>query len=73
MTVYSYQIENGFVVDGTVSDGLCAAEWLMKVKGGVWVDSETPAWIGGTYNGTTFQPPYTEPIDIDDEELEPNP
>lgn len=58
MTTYSYKIENGLVIDGTVSDGTCAAQWLIENFGGTWIDSETPAWIGGTWDETNgFQPP----------------
>jgi len=58
MKIYSYQVQDGIVIDGTVSDGTCAAEWLMEVKGGFWVDTETPAWIGGTWDEINgFQPP----------------
>ena len=62
MSLYSFQIENGIVVNGTVSTPECAAEWLMEVRGGFWVDSDTLIGIGWTWNETDgFQPP-SEPL-----------
>jgi len=58
MSIYSYKIENGVVVDATLSDGTCAAEWLIENFGGFWIDSETRAWVGGTWDPENgFQPP----------------
>jgi hypothetical protein len=54
MTIRSYKIENGVVTDGLVG----TAQWATEQYGGFWVETETKAWIGGTWNETDgFQPP----------------
>lgn len=63
MSLYSFRIENGVVVDATVSSPDCSAEWLMNVKGGLWVDSETLVGIGWLWNEVDgFSPPTVPDI-----------
>lgn len=64
MTIkYAYRIENGQVIDGIVVDGVNTnAQWAIENIGGLWVDADAPAWIGGTWNETNgFQPVEPEP------------
>ena len=54
MKTYAYLIENGVVVDGLVG----TAEWAVEQFGGLWVQTDTKAWIGGTWDEQLgFMPP----------------
>lgn len=61
---YAYRVENGLVVDGIVVDGLNTnAQWASENLGGFWIDSDTPAWIGGTWNETDGFMPPSSPVE----------
>jgi hypothetical protein len=61
MSLYSFRIDDGVVTQGTMSTPECAAEWLTENFGGFWVDSETLAGVGWTWDETNgFQPPSIE-------------
>jgi hypothetical protein len=50
---YAYRIDNGLVTDGIIVDGANTnAQWAIDNIGGFWVDSATPAWVGGTWDET---------------------
>lgn len=51
---YAAKIENGVVTQVIVGD----AWWAIERLGGLWIDSDTPVWIGGTWDEINgFQPP----------------
>lgn len=61
--MYAYKIDHGLVVDGIVTDGENTnALWAAENLGGIWIDSSTLAWIGGTWDEVNgFQPPAPTP------------
>lgn len=60
---YAYHIENGQVIDGIIVDGINTnAQWATENLGGFWIDSDTPAWIGGFWDEQYgFRPPQPSP------------
>ena len=60
---YAAQIVDGIVTQVIVGE----AEWATANLGGIWVAvGDVYPGPGWAYDGTTFHPPYTEPIDIDE-------
>lgn len=48
------RVENGVVIDAIVA----TIEWATENLGGLWVQSDGPVWIGGTWDEINgFQPP----------------
>lgn len=59
---YAYRVDSGIVIDGIVVDGIITnAQWASDNLGGFWIDTDTPAWVGGAWdeiNGFRPTSPY---------------